>query len=63
MSNSRRPKRNMKVLMARFAAGVQERGEGGYFASVQHDEDCLGLRYQFMLECTCMPEINIAKVR
>jgi hypothetical protein len=66
MSNSRPVRRKLNrstsVLIARFAAEVQEQGPGGYFANVQHDDDCPGLKRQFMLWFNCKPEITFNKV-
>jgi hypothetical protein len=66
MGNSRSVRRKLNrstaVLLGRFSAEVQEQGQGGYIAKVQHDEGCPGLTGKFLLKCTCAPEISITKV-
>ena len=62
MSNTRRIRRNLAVISGRFAADVREQGPGGYSGTVEHDDDCPGLKYQSMLHCTCKPKIVIKKL-
>jgi len=53
--------RNMQVLLGRAQAEISEGGNGLYMVDVRHDDTCMGLINQSMLECTCKPEMNFNK--
>ena len=54
-------KRNLSVLLARAQVEVSEGGPGLYLVDVRHDDTCMGLINESMLECTCKPEMYFNK--
>ena len=55
-------KRNLTVLLARAQVEVSEGGPGLYMVDVRHDDTCMGLINESMLECTRKPEMNFTSV-
>ncbi len=54
-------KRNLSVLLGRAQVEVSEGGPGLYLVDVRHDDTCMGLINESMLECTCKPEMYFNK--
>ena len=51
----------MQVLIGRARAEMAEGGPGLYMVDVRHDDTCMGLINESMLDCTCKPEMNFNK--